>query len=523
MENEFIELFTGYQGDFGIADMSRTSIDSDKNKIKPNYEWAGRPLTIADYKDHLLGKISIGIQPCRLNKTAQFGCIDIDPPNYGEFKIEKYLGLFQQFKLPLVPILSKSGGLHCYLFLKEPIPAIDLIDGLKAFLLPLGLKPTTEIFPKQKELKEDEKGDIKPGNFINLPYYNNGDTNRYALDKNNSKLDIQQFLKVAQESKISKEELDALVEQTHHNILLGTDPEFSDGPPCLALCSKHKLDDGRDRFMYNYMVFAKKKYKEQWPDQVSKANYNYLETPWDKAKLDTKIKAWKGETAGHTCYEEPIKDKCMRSLCYKKPFGIASDTISVFPSITNFQIIKYIEPEYRFNVVMPNDDKIEVIVANTKLMTTQKEVLNLIWEQTGVYFEPLKPKDYRAKLNEWRGPGCTVIKPPAGTQIGDRLKDELYQYCVNGPQAKQRTQIKNGACWTEEGFHFFKFRSFIEHLGNSWKISEERIARQLEKDCKVEFNHSLNVDGKTLKVCRVPQLHVDQIAYKPVERKENNY
>ena len=60
---------------------------------------------------------------------------------------------------------------------------------------------------------------------------------------------------------------------------------------------------------------------------------------------------------------------------------------------------------------MPSDDKVEVIVANTKLMTTQKEVLNLIWEQTGVYFEPLKPKDYRAKLNEWRN-GCETIYPP---------------------------------------------------------------------------------------------------------------
>ena len=36
MVNEFIKLFTGYEGDFGIADMSKTSLDSNKNKIKPN-------------------------------------------------------------------------------------------------------------------------------------------------------------------------------------------------------------------------------------------------------------------------------------------------------------------------------------------------------------------------------------------------------------------------------------------------------------------------------------------------------
>ena len=168
MVEKFIELFTGYQGDFGIADMSSAQLDTDKNKVKPNYEWAGRPITQGDYKDHIEGKISIGIQPCRIDKTVQFGCIDIDSKDYASFKVENYLALFQQFKLPLIPLLSKRGGLHCYLFLKEPIPAVDLISALKSFLLPLGLDPDTEVFPKQKELKEDDKGEIKPGNFINL-------------------------------------------------------------------------------------------------------------------------------------------------------------------------------------------------------------------------------------------------------------------------------------------------------------------------------------------------------------------
>ncbi len=150
MVDDFIELFTGYQGDFGIADMSSAELDEEKNKLKPNYEWAGRPITQGDYKDHVQGKISIGIQPCRLDKTASFGCIDIDPKNYSTFKIENYLALFQQYKLPLIPLLSKSGGLHCYLFLKEPIPTIDLISALKSFLLPLGLDPTTEVFLNRK-------------------------------------------------------------------------------------------------------------------------------------------------------------------------------------------------------------------------------------------------------------------------------------------------------------------------------------------------------------------------------------
>jgi len=484
MVEKFIELFRGYAGDFGIANLSKSEFDSERSKLKPNYTWAGRPITNSDYKKHIEGQISIGIQPCRLDKTAQFGCIDIDPKDYSSFKVEKYLSLFQQYNLPLVPLLSKSGGLHCYIFLNESIPTMDLIDALKSFLLPLGLKPKTEVFPKQKELKEDEKGKIKPGQFINLPYYNNGITNRYAVDKNNSKLSLEEFIEHANKSKVDRKTLDKLVEETLKNILLGTNPEFEDGPPCLALCSKKKLDDGRDRFMYNYMVFAKKKYKDKWQDAVSKANYAYLETPWDKSKLDQKLKAWDKETAGHTCYEEPIVDKCMRSLCYSRPFGVKSDSNNSFPNITDFQIITYAEPEYRFNVVMPNDDKIEVIISNTKLMTTQKEVLNLIWEQTGIMFEPVKPKEYRAKLNEWRRNGQTIT-PPAGTQLSDILKEELFQYCINGPQAQKRIQINTGACLTEDGFHYFKYSSFISQLGNNWKFSEEKTAQKLKDKCGV--------------------------------------
>ena len=270
------------------------------------------------------------------------------------------------------------------------------------------------------------------------------------------------------------------------------------------------------------MVFAKKKYKDKWPDFVSKANYAYLETPWDKSKLDQKLKAWDKETAGHTCYEDPIQDKCMRSLCYSRPFGIKSDSINAFPDVTDFQVIRYEQPEYRFNVVMPNDDTCEVVIPSLKLMTNQKELLGLIWDQAETYFEPLKPKDFRAKLNEWKKNGQT-IKPPEGTHIDDILAEELYQYCVNGPRAKERIQIKNGACVTEEGYHYFKFQSFITHLGNSWKVPEEKIGQKLKEKCKVEFSHSFNVDGKTENVCRVKQLETKQIAYKTTERKGSNY
>ena len=94
---------------------------------------------------------------------------------------------------------------------------------------------------------------------------------------------------------------------------------------------------------------------------------------------------------------------------------------------------------------------------------------------------------------------------------------------MNGPRAKERIQIKNGACFTEEGHHYFKFQSFITHLGNSWKVPQEKIGQKLKDKCNVKFSHDFNVEGKTEKVCRVKQLETKQIAHKTTERKGSNY
>ena len=171
---------------------------------------------------------------------------------------------------------------------------------------------------------------------------------------------------------------------------------------------------------------------------------------------------------------------------------------------------------------MPNDDKKGVVIPNLKSMTIQAELLRLIWSQTFIKFDTLKPKVFDAKLNEW-SKNIQKITPPKGTQIDDRLAEELFQYCINGPPAPQRKQLHLGSCFTEAGFHYFRWNSFVEHLGSSWKIPEEKIGQILRDKCHVEFNVSFNVDGKTLKVCKVAQLHTDLIEHTPVERKGTNY
>ena len=69
---------------------------------------------------------------------------------------------------------------------------------VKSFLTNLlslfGLKQDTEIFPKQTQLtKDSETGQLRPGQFINLPYFGE---ERKALNVDGTPFTLEQFMKV---------------------------------------------------------------------------------------------------------------------------------------------------------------------------------------------------------------------------------------------------------------------------------------------------------------------------------------
>ena len=43
----------------------------------------------------------------------------MDPSNYKDFNEKKFVDIIKQYSLPLVPLKSKSGGLHLVLFLTD--------------------------------------------------------------------------------------------------------------------------------------------------------------------------------------------------------------------------------------------------------------------------------------------------------------------------------------------------------------------------------------------------------------------
>ena len=119
MEQKFIQIFDGLKRDYGYAEVSNGYKDTTTGKFKVKHGWAGKQLTDTDYIQHLNGEKSIGIQPCDDNGMVSFGAIDIDSKAYQDFSPRKYLEIIEKNNLPVIPVKSKSGGLHLYVSHKK--------------------------------------------------------------------------------------------------------------------------------------------------------------------------------------------------------------------------------------------------------------------------------------------------------------------------------------------------------------------------------------------------------------------
>jgi len=139
------------------------NIIAENGKRKFSYSAFKNELTDREWNNHF--KTAVGLTPSPIINGNQctWGCIDDD--KYKDDLKRKLFLITKAKELKLVPCESKSGGLHLYCFAKEEVQASNMRGYLQHCLEVLKLDTTTEVFPKQNEVKD---GDY--GNGITLPY-----------------------------------------------------------------------------------------------------------------------------------------------------------------------------------------------------------------------------------------------------------------------------------------------------------------------------------------------------------------
>ena len=497
MEKKYINLFNGYRRAYGVADWTNVKIDPVSGKKKPDYRWAYEEFTDQIYIDHLTGAKSVGIQPTNENSEVKFGLIDIDPKIYINYDKKFFIDKIQEFKLPLIPIESKSGGLHLFIFMKDFISATLLVSFLSNLLPLFKLKPDCEIFPKQTQLTRDPEHDrLRPGQFINLPYYKK--TERRALNIDGTPFTFEEFIKVAEANVVGKDSLNEITEGIDRQIYEGADDDFKDGPPCLAHLSTIMKDptfDGKDRFMYNYHVFVKMKFADTWKQKVKNAPVKYFAeqhaNAWDDKILSAKVRSWARSLKGYTCTQSPINDHCKKGICVKKKYGVLAGSKGTYPVLTNLKKIDLDpEPEYEFDVIKPDGISTATVhCRSVEHVNDQRKRRNAIAKAAGFPPPIIKGDEDQTVLDAlWKTQ--KIVTPPIGTSSKEKLHDVLHSK-INGPKAMNDAGFKSGTVLIEEGYAYFKFDKFYDKLkSKNWKYSEDKTGNMMMKtyeNCDIEF------------------------------------
>ena len=410
----FKDIFKGLDRARGVTYVDKKGEDGLMIKGK---SFVTREKVTDDLWDkHLKGiEPSLGIIPINDDNKCRWGCIDID--SYAGFDHKKLINKIKELKLPLVVFRSKSGGAHVFLFTEVPVEAKIVRDKLLSISAVLGYGGA-EVFPKQIELKSEED----TGNFLNLPYFNGDDTTRYAFKDDGSAASLKEFYGIYKNVK----QLDVGSIKVER-----PESEFSDGPPCLESLTQTDIKDGRDRILYQYIQYAKRKWPENWQSKINAFNYKYFEKhpegPLEDKIVQGKIKFNDGKDLGFKCNEEPMCNHCDKNLCRTRKFGIGGE--AVFPSLTDLQKILLDEPYYWVNV-----DGDRVKLDNIDYLMEQRLFRRTVAKQINKKPPRITIKEFE-KYTDMLLAGVEIIKAPIGSSLIEQLKDHLEEYCLNDSAA----------------------------------------------------------------------------------------
>ena len=285
-----------------------------------------KPVTDQLWIDHIEGKDpSLGIIPIRDNSTCTWGCIDIDTYPLDHKKIVRKI---RDLELPLVMCRSKSGGAHVFIFLKEPVQAKLVRDKLQEWAGELGYA-NCEIFPKQIEIQAD-RGDT--GNFLNLPYHGGDDSMRHGFSDDGSGASLDGFFSLYDTYCTTEKDLKEFKVKRKNEI------ELNDGPPCLStLMSQGIPPGGRDNTLYQYAVYAKKKWPDDWSAKIEEFNYKYMESPLPAQQVLKTIRQHEKKDYQYKCKDQPMCAVCSLNICKGKQYGVGNTFEHQVSDLTKYE------------------------------------------------------------------------------------------------------------------------------------------------------------------------------------------
>jgi len=542
MQDRFLigKIFKGNELAYGVF---KPSNEKDvRGKEQGSQGWGHTEQLSTDIKvwqAHLEGTQSIGTVPVNHDGECHWGCIDID--TYKNFNHTNLIKSITRAQLPFVVCRSKSGGAHVYCFFKNAVKAKDLQKKLKQASALLGYKDA-EIFPKQNKLLRGQTG-----NYVNAPYFDEKNCQRYALKLDNSGLKIlslEEFYNEYEEKALTK--IDDLNVQT--------DIIFPKGPPCnncIALngCS----EGGRNNFLFNCAVMLKRMHeenKEDWLMELREINQNYVDTPLNEVELsriyasvtghmehqnrqvlDNSVELEEADNSNYhyLCKQEPMSSFCDRVTCMSRKFGVQR----TMEEGDGYPIVASIDKVY--------DEPIFYYVTFENGVTARMESDDLFEEKNwrkkvGLILDAKPPGLGAANFDDWMRiqmrERMTHVQLPEGVGRFDRIKESINEWFLGTGQGENRESLLQGSSWhdTDKKVIYFVFSDLYGALISTKAIKENAkdssmlmdfLKRPADSDNPGlgAVSKRLNINNKTKAVWSVSEstLNLEEPDIKPKE------
>lgn len=309
LAQRFHDLFASLNRAHGVH-VPDTTGNPGKKKGK---SWTDpTPPTVELWQQHLDGKKGLGLVPIRDDSTCLWAAIDVDDYT---LDLRKFEIKAHEMGLPCTLCRTKSGGAHLYLFFSELVPAKLVREKLRKFCLALGYH-TAEVFPKQSDVDDPTAS----GNWLNMPFFQEKLTTRYAYREDGGVASAEQFLELAEKRKITLDILKTLEPRTSAS---QGDNDFTDAPPCLeTLCHQGFPQGSMNNALFSMGVYARKKYGDGgWEEKVFDYNLQFM-GPGTHAEVLAVTKSLSRKGYCYKCNDTPLQNYCNRPECYKREFGL---------------------------------------------------------------------------------------------------------------------------------------------------------------------------------------------------------
>lgn len=487
LSDTMLELFRGLTIAHGIYNITKKTegVKQIGQKIATVREQVTREL----WDKHLSGEQGLGIVPINEDNKARFAVIDIDDygVNHGQLAMKIY-----SEQLPVIPIKSKSGGLHLYCFLDQFVDASLIQAKIRQLASYLGYG-SSEIFPKQTKLLL-ERGDM--GQWINVPYFGDDKTDRYALGEKGEKLNLEKFIKFQSERQVSWNELK---EQT----FVGESP-LPDGPPCLNYLATSGFPGGtRNNGLFNLGIYAMKSNPDTWERSLEEFNTKFMDPPLTSTEVLGVMKSLRKKTYQYTCAQAPIVSHCDKIACRRCKFGVGGDAggmgMPKFGTLTKVLTIPpvwFLEVEGGGRLELSTDDLQKPVKFQNKCMehlnVMPQMVKHEIWQ--GIVTELLKD--------------MTVIDIPQEATPRGQLIQWLEEFCTSRVAARTEEEMLLGKPWTNDGRHRFRLRDFLQFLErNRFRALELNKVAMTIREMPGFTKGFTNIKGKGINWCSVPEFN----------------